>query len=128
MKDKIISLRELADTLDDLLTTRLLPVEVAEEFVAFEKRYWQATSEPAWRIRRDYLKPQVDALVRASLACTVPQSSAALLRKAPNEVLVYYFDRILLVQQVARGFAQSNDRILLRSSVEEFWLPILLGS
>jgi hypothetical protein len=111
------------------MESQLLPLNLAEEFERIDKVYRRRLGDARWAIRRWELRSVIDEVIIAILSDKTGLPSERLLRKLPNETLVFYFDRLLCLQESLKELAR--DRTAWFASPQswtEFWIELLVNS
>jgi len=123
----VVTMECLSAMFEMLLEVVLVPPELAKEFEDFDRRYRKGASIAFWKRRRKELKRDVDNVILSVLLQSSSVRPSQMLRRIPNETLVYYLDRLETVRFALRELVRHHHRVIERpASWREFWLDALL--
>ena len=127
MDKATIPIHEVARKFRVLLRTTLMPLEIAEDFERFDKRYRKALEKAGVIRKRWELRSVVDEIIIAILSHSAGLSSEQILRRIPNETFVFYSDRLLRAQEALEDLsADRSVEIEVPESWPEFWIELLV--
>jgi len=123
-----ITVKQLQEIYEVAFTEHLLPKDLAQDFADFDRRYRDLLGDEGWKQKRRTLRPLVDNLIEDVLMYSKPEHAAERLRRIPNEILIYYFDRLLCVRFSLEFLSRSSEAsIPLPASWTDFWLDYLVN-
>jgi hypothetical protein len=119
--------KELSAQYKTALITQLFPLHLAEDFAEFDAQYRKQFGMDRWRARRSALASDVDAIILEILSNEhTHEQITAILRKVPNETLLFYFERLMSVSYLLAEFEKTEpDKFIAHGSYKEIWLDML---
>lgn len=127
MDKATILIHEVAEKYRVLMESLLLPLDLAVEFERLDKVYRRRLGDPQWAIRRWELRSVIDEVIIAVLSDSTGQPAEQILRRLPNETLVFYFDRLLCVRASLDVLARDREKSMDSPEAwNEFWIDLLV--
>lgn len=129
MEKATILIHEVAEKYRVLMESQLLPLSLAEEFERIDKVYRRRLGDARWAIRRWELRSVIDEVIIAILSDSTGSTAEQVLKRLPNETLVFYFDRLLCIRSGLEVLGRDREAWMdLPDSWNKFWIELLVNS